>query len=827
MEQLRTTDRNAFNDLIYQHFKRLEIETEKWDEERVSLNLAIGKRDERIAQLEKDLREARQSGSHLEKAESARQRRMLQAANDRSLANKENVPDSEKPIPTLQKAITRPVDTQILPQESVNRAPELENSEDLRLASLTEELNKLRNNYQGLEKERDHYKNEFGKTLNAHNLLIEKYTQNKNIWKDWTRHDEKLRASAKRKLQGGSQGRPEMANSRLHTPESPRPPIISPIKSVIEKSRAMRGLAPEGSTIEPIKKGGLFSHLKPPVSLEHNNFSGTLSKDIPEWDPITMKKAITPPEVDSIPSDPPSSIDFEIPATQEQPQTPAFDRFSRPSSALSDHGDDEFTLTSDAESGHREGSATPKAKPRASPEPMLPPPVPPIHRETSRNSQTQGLTRDKPVVIKSEPQSEGPGYHIFEEESLDLDDVGDVPEPPKKKIKHTPNTNQPVPNYTENFKHLGHVNDEEIDVPVLLSPRVHNGMPSGIRTDSQLQGLQTPYKNIKPLPAKTSIARANSPATVRPISPSPQRTRRKTPQARTPLNQPTKRKSRDCRNATVSVLEDGTDGEVDVNRNNEVPDIVTKTRLDDILSTPMPKSPSLKMIGKETNTRSVPARRTGWGGGSPDPPSNNTRHAHTDPRPHGSTATDVPRRQSNKQDTPTAQSRPRRLGNNSDKHNRRPADVRDFRVNPKLNQGYDYAFQETVRRKEERKCLPGCTKACCRDMGKFVEAAGLPVMPKGPRWRSSSPAPPVQSSQDIRDEQARAQEEHREFVQKYGRHRDAFPRRNTPPGFWESDFPDTQQLKKQHGEAEEMQRKRAEEMRREAEKGARGRFTYR
>ncbi|KAI5796708.1 hypothetical protein FPQ18DRAFT_302902 [Pyronema domesticum] len=78
------------------------------------------------------------------------------------------------------------------------------------------------------------------------------------------------------------------------------------------------------------------------------------------------------------------------------------------------------------------------------------------------------------------------------------------------------------------------------------------------------------------------------------------------------------------------------------------------------------------------------------------------------------------------------------------------AGLNAFKINPNYNQGLDYAFTETVRSKEARKCLPSCTKYCCKNgLKKFLESAGMPRAPQnGPRWDREEaandrlPAPP-------------------------------------------------------------------------------------
>ncbi|KAK8089286.1 hypothetical protein PG997_004247 [Apiospora hydei] len=50
--------------------------------------------------------------------------------------------------------------------------------------------------------------------------------------------------------------------------------------------------------------------------------------------------------------------------------------------------------------------------------------------------------------------------------------------------------------------------------------------------------------------------------------------------------------------------------------------------------------------------------------------------------------------------------------------------LEDFKINPKHNDGLDYAFSEVVRNKEDRLCLPGCVKEECCAPGYRGQARG-------------------------------------------------------------------------------------------------------
>jgi hypothetical protein len=131
--------------------------------------------------------------------------------------------------------------------------------------------------------------------------------------------------------------------------------------------------------------------------------------------------------------------------------------------------------------------------------------------------------------------------------------------------------------------------------------------------------------------------------------------------------------------------------------------------------------------------------------------------------------------------------------------------LEDFKINPNYNQGYDYAFNEVVRSNDARRCLQGCTRPdCCGNQLRAL--AELSVDNGGPRTMS----------QEERDDELlsdfmggnaykianmSAAEKKEKFLQaktwdlanKNGRHRHAYERRKSPPGFWETDFPTTQE----------------------------------
>lgn len=217
------------------------------------------------------------------------------------------------------------------------------------------------------------------------------------------------------------------------------------------------------------------------------------------------------------------------------------------------------------------------------------------------------------------------------------------------------------------------------------------------------------------------------------------------------------------------------------------------------------------------------------------------------------------------------------------KHALRPS---DFKLNPCLanaltnpnHPNYPYAYEEPIRG-HARTCLPGCTRPnCCGDLfRKFAEAGGADLpsarAPKPSIFDvpSSSPAdedaaqrdeedrlledylgeeeaarlalpkPPSKDRKTMTEDEERQRREAlaRErtemilqargarLARGLGRHRERFERRRTPPGFWRTEMPTTQDLEGDRREAERLEREVVEERWREAVRSGRGRWVFR
>ena len=147
--------------------------------------------------------------------------------------------------------------------------------------------------------------------------------------------------------------------------------------------------------------------------------------------------------------------------------------------------------------------------------------------------------------------------------------------------------------------------------------------------------------------------------------------------------------------------------------------------------------------------------------------------------------------------------------------------VEDFRPNPK-HTGSEFAIADTIRGREARKCLPGCIRPeCC---GHFLEMARMGVLPAtdksdddvledflGSDFRKILASYPAVKRRETLLK-ARAQE----VANISGKHRQAFERAKSPPGYWRTDMPSTQEEAEYRRKAWEMEREKVEERWREA-----------
>ena len=149
--------------------------------------------------------------------------------------------------------------------------------------------------------------------------------------------------------------------------------------------------------------------------------------------------------------------------------------------------------------------------------------------------------------------------------------------------------------------------------------------------------------------------------------------------------------------------------------------------------------------------------------------------------------------------------------------------LNDFKINPACNAGVDYAYTDVIRSRDQRKCLPGCTRECCRKKFRAI-AEALPKLPNnGKQFLDSDP---LDASSQERDDEILAdflgpnsevkvrsltplarenlllEAKTKIAADKYGKmHRFAHDRAKSPPGFWRTVMPGTQEEEDDRREA--------------------------
>jgi len=159
-----------------------------------------------------------------------------------------------------------------------------------------------------------------------------------------------------------------------------------------------------------------------------------------------------------------------------------------------------------------------------------------------------------------------------------------------------------------------------------------------------------------------------------------------------------------------------------------------------------------------------------------------------------------------------------------------------FKVNPSFNQGSDYAFADVVRGRKLRKCLPGCTKPeCCGDkFRKFIEFTKAHEQQTFFQEENERLLEDylgdnkgrLRNMTQMEKEELLVRAKARELANKASKHRHAYERRRSPPGFWRSDFPSTQELLSDRQEAANRERELVQERYEEAMRPG-GRWLFR
>jgi hypothetical protein len=136
----------------------------------------------------------------------------------------------------------------------------------------------------------------------------------------------------------------------------------------------------------------------------------------------------------------------------------------------------------------------------------------------------------------------------------------------------------------------------------------------------------------------------------------------------------------------------------------------------------------------------------------------------------------------------------------------------------------DYAYSTVVRKKDDRKCLSGCTRpGCCGDRFRaMARLGGLPT--NNAEQQNQQILEEYLGEERHRLEGLSPQDRERLLIEakarvianQYGKHRHAHQRARTPPGFWRTEMPTTQELEADWEAAGNLERDKIEERYREA-----------
>lgn len=165
--------------------------------------------------------------------------------------------------------------------------------------------------------------------------------------------------------------------------------------------------------------------------------------------------------------------------------------------------------------------------------------------------------------------------------------------------------------------------------------------------------------------------------------------------------------------------------------------------------------------------------------------------------------------------------------------------VGDFKVNPKFNNGYKYVFDEVVRNKADRAQLSGCTdyNCCGRHYRALAEselsASGTAALSRvaDVNMMEVYLGGAAHQLEDMTLEERREvwiRAKAQDMANRLGKHRHRFTRQASPPGYWNPDFPTTQEMEENREESARRERQQVEERWREATRpGGGGRWLFR
>ena len=149
-------------------------------------------------------------------------------------------------------------------------------------------------------------------------------------------------------------------------------------------------------------------------------------------------------------------------------------------------------------------------------------------------------------------------------------------------------------------------------------------------------------------------------------------------------------------------------------------------------------------------------------------------------------------------------------------------DLQDFKLNPAHS---EYAYHESVRKHDEKKCLSGCTdRYCvrCKGLRDFIINSGYKTAQKPGESEDDADRRLMQdflgdNRRQLRSMSAKKKSDLlteakvKEFANRYGCHRQSFSRAREAPGIWEVDFPTTQEDVRDRAAADVIEREKVQE----------------
>ncbi|KIW13617.1 hypothetical protein PV08_08808 [Exophiala spinifera] len=155
-----------------------------------------------------------------------------------------------------------------------------------------------------------------------------------------------------------------------------------------------------------------------------------------------------------------------------------------------------------------------------------------------------------------------------------------------------------------------------------------------------------------------------------------------------------------------------------------------------------------------------------------------------------------------------------------------------FKINTAYTGGVDYAYDEVVRG-HARRCLPGCTRPeCCghkfRVLADTLPAAADELSDDALLLDFLGPGSEARIADLTAIARANLLHEARakRLANLYGRaHRETFERARSPPGFWNTEFPSTQEDKENREQSRQREREEVERRYHDAKRGG-GRWLF-